>query len=221
MHSKDSDWNAHILCDSLGVSVCPYCNRQYIFVTQKKEGGWISSAQLDHFLPKDSNPLFSCSFFNLIPSCYCCNHGKSDDFRETIYPYKDEFGEEGVFRVVFPPGLSLDEIDFTKDVGIDIEIDSQNKHELIENSIDVFHLKELYNMHQLDLKDFIKRFNCCKTCRQQDYANVILDETEWNDTRKRDLILGLPLDAAEIEYPLKKMKKDILKQLEEIEKIKL
>lgn len=39
-------------------------------------------------------------------------------------------------------------------------------------------------------------------------------------TRKRNLMLGLPL-AADIECLLKKLKKDILKQLEDIEKIKL
>lgn len=227
LHSGNKEWNAHILCNSLGVSVCPYCNRQYIYVAQKKEDGWISSAQLDHFFPKDANPLFSCSFFNLIPSCYCCNHGKSDDIRETVYPYGQEFGEKGKFIIKLPDGKSLNdvelEIDNNHEIGIEIDIDVKSCDEktLINNSISVFHLKELYNMHQLDLKDFFKRFNCCKECRRYDYKNIDLKIGRWDNLRKRDLILGLPLDAGDNEYPLKKMKKDILDQLEEIEGIKL
>ena len=219
--AKNGAWSANILCNLLGISVCPYCNRQYIFSAEKYEGGWISSAQLDHFLPKSCNPLFSCSFFNLIPSCYCCNHGKSDDIRETIYPYAQNADEDGFFLIVLSDDVPLEDIDFSNDIKVSIEANPGDNELQMKNSINVFHLKELYNKHQLELKDFIKRFNCCKTCRQQDYANVILDKNEWNDARKRDLILGLPLDAANIEYPLKKMKKDILKQLEEIEKIKL
>lgn len=221
LHNKNKTWNANILCESLGVSVCPYCNRQYIFVAGRKEIGWISSAQLDHFLPKDTNPLFSCSIFNLIPSCYCCNHGKSDDTRETIYPYAQEFGDNGKFIVKFPDEKLSNDIDFQKDIEIEIDVKSCRESTLIKNSISVFHLNELYNMHQLELKDFIKRFNCCKECRRKDYKNIDLKIGRWDNIRKRELILGLPLDAGDNEYPLKKMKYDILDQLEEIEGIKL
>lgn len=227
LHGKNKTWNAHILCNSLGVSVCPYCNRQYIYVAEKKEGGWVSSAQLDHFFPKDANPLFSCSFFNLIPSCYSCNHGKSDDIRETIYPYDQEFGENGKFIIKIPDGKLFDDLNLDydnnhkNDIEIDIEVKSCDEKNLINSSISVFHLKEMYNMHQLDLKDFLKRFNCCKECRRYDYKNINLKVGRWDNLKKRDLILGFPLDAGDNEYPLKKMKYDILGQLEEIEGIKL
>ena len=221
LHNKNHKWNAHILCNLLGISVCPYCNRQYIYVAQKKEGGWISSAQLDHFFPKEANPLFSCSFFNLIPSCYCCNHGKSDDIRETIYPYEQKFGNNGKFIINLPNGKSSNDIDFQKDIEIDIDVKSCDERILINNSISVFHLKELYKMHQLDLKDFLKRFNCCMECRRNDYKNINIKVGRWDNLRKRDLILGFPLDAGNNEYPLKKMKYDILDQLEKIERIKL
>lgn len=210
----DPEWNAYVLCNSLNVSVCPYCNRQYIFLAEKHEGGWISSAQLDHFLPKSSNPLFSCSFYNLIPSCYCCNHGKLDSSEETIYPYADSFEKDGIFCIDFSEEKKIEDLNLQKDIVVKIDVTECRKKTLIENSKKVFHLEELYNKHQLEIHDFVKRFNCCMECRQRDFQNITIREDLLNDNQKSELILGMPLDAEATEYPLKKMKTDILEQLE-------
>lgn len=66
-----------------GVTVCPYCNRNFVNVTNEA-----NTSQLDHFFPKSEYPLFALSFYNLIPSCYGCNNRKSDN-QFNISPYDE------------------------------------------------------------------------------------------------------------------------------------
>ena len=114
----DSELRKKII-DSKNISVCPYCNRNYISSTYKflqcnncnqellvidgtekeclgckqeinGQTKVVNTAQLDHFFPKDSYPLFAVSFYNLIPSCYSCNHVKSNKDLE-YSPYDTSF----------------------------------------------------------------------------------------------------------------------------------
>lgn len=66
-----------------GVTVCPYCNRNFINVTEEA-----NTSQLDHFFPKNEYPLFALCFYNLIPSCYGCNNKKSTS-KFYISPYDE------------------------------------------------------------------------------------------------------------------------------------
>lgn len=66
-----------------GVTVCPYCNRNFINVTEDA-----NTSQLDHFFSKNSYPLLALCFYNLIPSCYGCNNKKGiNEFH--ISPYDE------------------------------------------------------------------------------------------------------------------------------------
>lgn len=69
-----------------GVTVCPYCNRNFVNVTNEA-----NTSQLDHFFPKSEYPLFALCFYNLIPSCYGCNNRKSDS-QFSISPYDETIG---------------------------------------------------------------------------------------------------------------------------------
>lgn len=69
--------------------VCPTCVRT---IRGEKSGQIkvVNTAQLDHFFSKADYPLFVVSFYNLIPSCYSCNHVKSET--ELKYsPYDTDF----------------------------------------------------------------------------------------------------------------------------------
>lgn len=59
----------------LGIRLCPYCGRAYIYRVEKKgKAGMVAvKPQLDHFLPKQSYPFLGMNFFNMIPSCTQCN----------------------------------------------------------------------------------------------------------------------------------------------------
>lgn len=59
----------------LGIRICPYCGRAYIYRVEKngKDGIVSVKPQLDHFLPKSNYPFLAMNFFNLIPCCTQCN----------------------------------------------------------------------------------------------------------------------------------------------------
>lgn len=54
-----------------GITVCPYCDRQYISYFMKDKVKY-TTADLDHFYPKSKFPLFSLSLYNFVPSCQIC-----------------------------------------------------------------------------------------------------------------------------------------------------
>ncbi|WP_428739757.1 hypothetical protein [Sulfurimonas sp.] len=60
----------------LDITVCPYCNRNYI-QNFRKHNSLEATAQLDHFFDKKTYPYFAVSIYNLIPSCQTCNQRKS------------------------------------------------------------------------------------------------------------------------------------------------
>lgn len=137
-----------IWSDGLNLKVCPYCNRQYIFEYKYKNEKKYVTYELDHFYSKDKYFYLSCSFFNLVPSCRNCNKVKSNIDNEKIYPYKEQFGGLGKFVYdvddisVFYGSRNLE--------GLTIKIntvDSSMKTK-IENSVELFHLEEVYNHHK-------------------------------------------------------------------------
>lgn len=239
LYDKDSQWNAYKLCDSLKLTVCPYCNRQYIFTAKNEEGKWKCRPQLDHFYVKSKYPFLSCSFYNLIPSCPFCNEGKNDCDKDTIYPYLEEFGNNAVFR------MDGDEIkivkteqkNFIPKARYKISLEnffSENENakdlvqghkireyeQLVENSNDVFHLEILYNGHQLELKNLLVKYAAVLGVNLEKYAEIYYEEKNVSEEKKESLkkiLLGLPLffDDGD-DYPLRKFKTDIINQLDDV-----
>lgn len=70
---------------NLNISVCPYCNRNYII--NFDENGK-TTAELDHFFSKSKYPYLAICVYNLIPSCHTCNQRKSDSSKEIYYLLK-------------------------------------------------------------------------------------------------------------------------------------
>lgn len=219
---SSGNWNAKVLCaKKLKINVCPYCNRQYIYVMQEEGNKWVSSMQMDHFFPKEHFPLFSCSFYNLIPSCYACNHGKGENLRKTIYPYEQEFGKDAAFNIcLIKEGKKIEDINLQEDIEVCITVNcSEEKATLIKNSDRVFHLTAYYNAHQADLKDFLLRYQYFTGAKLDGLKGLnLIKPTPANKDLHRDFILGLPLMTENMEFPLRKFKNDIFEQLENAKK---
>lgn len=70
-------WSRHQLLTSLGVRVCPYCQRNYItsytLEENKEDKVEKTTADLDHFYSKKDYPFLALSLYNFIPSCSICN----------------------------------------------------------------------------------------------------------------------------------------------------
>ncbi|MDU2991360.1 MAG: hypothetical protein E7B64_02525 [Streptococcus mitis] len=111
---------------------CPGCNQEINGQTKV-----VNTAQLDHFFPKDSYPLFAVSFYNLIPSCYSCNHVKSNKDLE-YSPYDTSFSFDDVKFTYIPK--SADEIEIkiiSYDSDFKIGIGDLGIEELYQSHIDV------------------------------------------------------------------------------------
>lgn len=160
----------HKLLASLKVDCCPYCNRQYITSWTTRKRRRKTTADLDHFYPKDIFPLFALSLFNFVPSCQICNSRmKHDQWKECLYPYEESFGTDAVFRVssddtadtkddVFYQKL-LDTFLGKADGNFSIVIDNMaanaDLHEKIENSKALFKLEEVYQTHQEYVRELL------------------------------------------------------------------
>lgn len=147
----------------IGVSICPYCNRSYIF-TLKKSG---VRPQYDHYFPKSTYPYLSVSMYNLIPCCAVCNTAKSSfntydkiTGKEIfIYPYKDEYGYDVSIQTSYAGDFrcwlgASDKFSLTVKYATSASIDLKHKS---DDTIRVLHLHELYEKHKDYVKDIISR----------------------------------------------------------------
>lgn len=228
-------WGGYDYCLALDLKVCPYCNREYINTVDRIKLDQDTELKgvrpdFDHFFPESKYPFLSCSIFNLIPACKFCNQLKGDKFSDgqLIYPFEEEFGEQGKFEIDFEKGKNIDTINIENDINLKLNATDdlsnppsnrkKNKKSLIENSNQAFHLIRIYNAHQDQIKDFVKRIRSLrgsgvKTYQSFDDELLELYNRQSGSAKEyaKKILLGLPTDGQE--YPLRKMKKDILDQV--------
>lgn len=133
------------------VSVCPYCNRQYIFTLDDNT----VRAQFDHYYPKSIYPYLAVSIFNLIPCCSICNQTKQslDTYENPIlYPFEDEFGDEARFRMDSNDIKYLQGMTDNFKIYLNLNEISGDKLKKIKNQNGRLRLEEFYEMH----KDYVK-----------------------------------------------------------------
>ena len=123
------------------VTVCPYCNRNFINVTEEA-----NTSQLDHFFPKNEYPLFALCFYNLIPSCYGCNNKKSTS-KFYISPYDESITDvDELLMFSWKPKLA----DFINNsANIDIIV----KDDISEEKLKQLESKDELSVRQKLLKD--------------------------------------------------------------------
>lgn len=163
--NDDSGWNAYEFVIQLGVTVCPYCNRQFINTLFKKEKK--ARAVIDHFFAKSLYPYLALSLYNLIPCCYFCNStfkGDQDFYKnESIYPYEEGFFNGAKFTTDFKDDRPYDYkylLGLSDNFKLEIKILSSDPKEIkkINRSRDIFALDEMYSFHKDYVKDLIRSF---------------------------------------------------------------
>lgn len=219
------------IIDLKEIKVCPYCNRNYIystfktlvcevcgnelFLTEKEDKVCpmcgkkirepfkvVNTAQLDHFFSKDDYPLFAVSFYNLIPSCYSCNHVKSTT--ELKYsPYDTDFSFSDVKF-----SYDLEAVDKLKikinstDEGFKKDLQALGIEALYQNHIDIVEelntKQEIYSKVYKDGLTEILRENGIKLSNSEIDRMIVGNYTVEKDYGKR---------------PLSKMVTDISKEI--------
>lgn len=198
--------------EKLNVRTCPYCNRHYTFtLVPKKKGDPNISPEFDHFYPKSEYPTLAICFYNLIPSCHCCNHGKSAK-QLRLNPYSNSF--TGKFYVSdknnkhIPTGNDVFNIKNRNDIQIIYKGALEE-----EEDVRTLGLDQLYSMHSDYVEEIINKANAYNTALNQHLTEAFQGVYQTGQ-EVFDFIWGHHLETAEQERrPLSKLTKDILEQI--------
>ena len=211
----------HQLLSAMNVTVCPYCNRQYISLyTDSKSQK--TTADLDHFYIKSQYPYLALSLHNFIPSCQICNSrfkGTTDFYiKPHIYPHTQGFGEKARFRIKLDSNL-LDDSATWKDIKM-IELVDESKSEAITNSMNTFLLEEIYQSHV----DYVQEIWAKSRRYNSDMIDTLDKEfSKLFDSERSvvDLIFSQYLEYEKLcKRPLSKLTRDILSECYEDQIIK-
>lgn len=112
-----SDWDAFQFLQSLGLSICPYCNGETVYAVEVKKANGnrmkIVRSALDHFFCRAYFPYLGLSLYNLVPSCTRCNtslKGRRVMLPDkSIHPYLDDAYSYADFIIEDGDMLSISE----------------------------------------------------------------------------------------------------------------
>lgn len=208
--TDDDTYDAYKLAQSLNVTVCPYCNRNYTFTVRSKNGS--TRPQFDHFYDKATYPILALSFYNLIPSCPTCNSSikgrKQFSLTTHVYPYVEGFDDKAHFT------LHVKDSSFYYDEkGFDIELSTNDAK--AQKNIKDFALEEIYKNH----KDIVLELIQKSYMYNESYIEELMKNYEGtlfkNEEDLLRLIFGGYISDEDLgKRPLSKLTKDILEQLE-------
>lgn len=218
---------AYDIFERLNIRTCPYCNRHYTFTLHTDKNIFKTRPEFDHFYDKSAYPLLAVTFFNLVPSCKECNHGKRNGSCG-INPYFDAFISKFVIckpddeELKIPDGniMNVNEIlKISKESDFTINFKKPEDAEvrtLETSNMDTLGLLPLYNMH----KDYVMEIVEKASAYNELTRHSIIDAFQGlfhSETDIFNLIFGRYLsDASHSERPLSKLTADILQQLENI-----
>ena len=197
-------YGAYYFVKELGLNTCPYCNRNYTFVVDEKNGKL--RPEIDHFYPKSIYPFLAMSFYNLIPSCPICNHTKKDKDSYKLglknpYDYKNE-----KFKLTYSPSS----VEFSQIESQKYDFNSFDiKFETINKNIEVFKLEELYKQH----KDIVLELLMKKAYYPKSYIEELKNFGFSEDEVYRYLLCNYKKEEDLHKRPLSKLIKDISEEL--------
>jgi hypothetical protein len=204
------------ILNKLNVTVCPYCNRQYIFTLSK---GHVRP-QFDHYYPQNQYPYLALSLYNMIPSCSICNMAKSslDTLNDAIlYPFEEEMGDEARFEIKEKKRGNFARIvqGISSEFVIDINTTNAENEKIISTQVEKLHLDGLYNEHKDYVMDIIKS----KYVNSKERIEELLREFPELFDSYEEVKNLLYMNHIQKEYwgnrPLSKLTHDIDWQLEE------
>lgn len=194
---------------NLDITVCPYCNRNYIF-NFKKSNSLKATAQLDHFFDKSTYPYFSISIFNLVPSCQTCNQRKSKIQNDIYHPFIEAFNDDVKFKLK----LKDSKFYYDKD-SLEIEKKILKNEDKVNSHIKTFNIDNLYEEH----KDIVLELIQKAQIYNESYIDELYRKYEGTLFKNREDVLrhitgGYIEDKDINKRPLSKLIKDISEELD-------
>lgn len=210
--SVKNKYSGFILAKKLGIECCPYCNRNYTTSHVTLENKKVFP-EFDHFYHKGSYPLFAVSFYNLIPSCNVCNthfKGSKDSITEQLFhPYTELTPKAFNFSFIPEDVQSL----YGKKDNFELNFiinDQKNKNNL-ENSLEFFGIKDIYELCHTDLiKEIINK----KLSYSNKYLEIIKDTYGISFEESYRILFETYYEDDKLhERPFSKLKKDIFEDV--------
>ncbi len=182
------------------IFICPYCQRNYIGIFEKKDPqkGYVAP-DLDHFYPKSKYPFLAATISNLIPACSVCNQRIKKD-KDPLEEGLSNPLEENIFEKI--------EFNFNNSGPYICNWTKLGKRE--KDFINFFKIQEQYSIHteivnEIQVKR--KKYNrvkkcdlkkCCPSLSEEIIEYLVFHEYKYIDKKKT---------------PLWKLKKDIYQKL--------
>lgn len=200
--------------EKLGLRTCVYCNSQYTVTVHVDEDEVKGGYQLDHFFPKSKYPFLCISFFNLQPSCGCCNNWKRErkgtfslyceSFeKDTINPFHFKLSEESLVRYMLQQDEHVLEIIF----------DSTDK-DLLANHEELFHITKLYENFKDEAEEMVWKKKVSNEVFLQQLQTMFEKKFPNLKGSFNRYLYGFYDQERDIhKRPLTKMKQDIARQL--------
>lgn len=175
--SSDRD-NAYDYAEKFKISVCPYCNINYIYVVKNKKGNWIRP-EFDHFIKKTAKggrPDLALNVDNIVPSCHECNSSLKNQktFSEdtNLHPLKKDFDSIAEFY------LQMNNTNYLNKDAFDISFArklnaSEQDFNLAKKNIDVFKLIERYAHHKAAVIDVLRELKIYHSAKLKDINRIM------------------------------------------------
>lgn len=185
------------LVQQTGLSVCPYCNRDYINSRSVKLAG----AQLDHFYPRSSYPVFSLCLYNLVPVCGNCNRIKRDNTQEFASPFDGQVDWENDLRFSYVP------------------LDMNRKKIIIHakgavwHNIKELHIEEAYQIHETEVNELLDKAEMYSETQLDEFRQVF-DKIALTEQDIHKMVFGSPITEESMKKrPLGRMFRDLEREL--------
>jgi len=208
LEADGSRYDGFVFAKNLDLTVCPYCNRNYIFnlPTIGK-----ATCELDHFYNKSDFPFLALSFYNLIPSCKTCNHIKSNGSKSYYNLHKKDLTESELVKFsVKITGASY--LDDEADLRLDYDV-----HKSYQDTFDDLKFKEIYDRHKDQVQDLIKKQHLYSS----DYLEQLIKDYQGKLFRNKEELISILL-SGNVQpdklclKPFSKLTKDIWEQISEL-----
>lgn len=187
--------------EELQVTVCPYCNRNFVNSTYKR-----TMCDLDHFYDKKTYPILAVSFHNLVPVCHACNHAKAS--KSISYsPHNMKFNTDDLLSFDFFI-TGMDYLSDNKQIGIEIGYSGEFKSNVKE-----LKLREVYQIHSDIVQECIKKAIMFNPEYMTDLFNTYNELFESEEELYRIVFGNYMEESFYGKRPLSKLKKDVLSKL--------
>lgn len=104
----DEDYNAYKFVKNMGLTVCPYCDNEYldmVYISEKMH----RTSEIDHFFAKSKYPALAMCFYNLVPSGQLCN-GIKLNHEIGANPYEKDIEHLTFLYPNIPVGILMEKV---------------------------------------------------------------------------------------------------------------